>query len=737
MAAGAAVISLALRLLAPQAAGEATIRGRIFNADGQPMPDVVLSAEDVSVERRIRVVSRVVSSDTGGFEMRQLTPGQVLLRAEPGSGASRNLLVSHPPAYFPGVFDRRDARRIDIKAGKIIELDFHMPPVYIGSIKTIVSGPEGFTIEHVRVIRPEGNWIRNVKIADDGVGYADDLREGRYIVSVRGRSRESPLAAFQVVQMRGGETPVTLPLESTARVTGRIIAGPGGLPPIDNVRVVATWTDGNIALDPLARDESYVSADGSFTIDGLFGTRTFQVVGLADGWKVGAVRHGRNDITASGVDLAGGSAIEIAIVLTQPSGAPQFPEPPPLITGTSSIHGRAIDALTGKPIDGAEVRLFDTRMEQERKEVAGRTITTRVFTRAAKTVSGSDGSYAFDGIRDGTYRVVVTHRLYTFSCLGPASAPRPQCDQFTVASDQHLADANVSVQPGGIIRGRVLDKEGQPIEGANVKPEYEPVSQGGANSVTSGADGRFEITSLPPGQMLLRVEPPGGRPAWHRTMYYPGVHLRDEAQLVTAEIGATVDIEIRLREIPTATIRTTLHGPEGFRVRRMTLVNPDTRMLRNVTVSDEGTGSVTDLDEGRYAIAVTAEAGSDTLAAYQLIVVGAAEYDLPMQLEPTATVTGRVIVDRGGAPPVDGVTVEAHWVTDNLQLDLTGPERISVASDGSFTILGLYGRRRFQLFGLPDDWSVTAVRAGRSDVTSGLDLAAGSSTEITIVVSRR
>jgi hypothetical protein len=220
-------------------------------------------------------------------------------------------------------------------------------------------------------------------------------------------------------------------------------------------------------------------------------------------------------------------------------------------------------------------------------------------------------------------------------------------------------------------------------------------------------------------------------------MYYPGVHLRDEAQLVTAEIGATVDIEIRLREIPTATIRTTLHGPEGFRVRRMTLVNPDTRMLRNVTVSDEGTGSVTDLDEGRYAIAVTAEAGSDTLAAYQLIVVGAAEYDLPMQLEPTATVTGRVIVDRGGAPPVDGVTVEAHWVTDNLQLDLTGPERISVASDGSFTILGLYGRRRFQLFGLPDDWSVTAVRAGRSDVTSGLDLAAGSSTEITIVVSRR
>jgi hypothetical protein len=316
MAAGAAVISLALGLLAPQGSGEATIRGRILNADGQPMPGVVLMAEDVIVERRIRVVSRVMSDNTGAFEMKRLTPGQVLLIAEPGAGASRHALVSHPPAYFPGVLDRRDARRIDVKAGQTIELDFHMPPVFIGSIKTIVSGPDGFTLDHVRVIRPESNWIRNVTI-DDGVGYADNLREGRYVVSVRGRSHESPLAAFQFVQMRRGETPVTLPLTSTARVSGRIITGSGGMPPFDNVRVVATWTDGNIALDPLARDESFVSADGSFTIEGLFGTRTFQVVGLPRDWKVSAVRQGRSDITSRGVDLVPGSATEISIVVAK------------------------------------------------------------------------------------------------------------------------------------------------------------------------------------------------------------------------------------------------------------------------------------------------------------------------------------------------------------------------------------------------------------------------------------
>jgi protocatechuate 3,4-dioxygenase beta subunit len=413
----------------------------------------------------------------------------------------------------------------------------------------------------------------------------------------------------------------------------------------------------------------------------------------------------------------------------------QVPEPPPLNPGTSSIHGRVIDALSGKPIEGAEVRLIDTTIEQEKKEIAGRTVTTRSFTRSGKTLTGGDGRYTFDGIRAAAYRLMVTHPMYLLSCMAPA-ALRGQCDVITVDTDQRAADANISLTPGGIIRGRVLDKDGQPLKGGLVKAEVDQPLQG-ANTATTGADGRFEITSVPPGQMLIRVDPPGGGPAWHRTMYYPGVPSRDEAQPVTTEIGGTVEIELRLRDIPVAAIRTTLSGPDGFRVQKMTLVNPDTRMLINMHVSDEGVASVSDLDEGRYAIAVTAAAGSNTLAAYQLIVVDAGDYDVPLQLEPTATVAGRVVVDRGGVPPVDGVTVEAPWVSDNLTLDLTGPERTSVAPDGSFTMRGLFGRRQFHLFGLSDEWRVTAVRAGRSDVTSGIDLAPGSAIEISIVVTRR
>ena len=414
----------------------------------------------------------------------------------------------------------------------------------------------------------------------------------------------------------------------------------------------------------------------------------------------------------------------------------RFPDPPPLLTGTASIHGRVIDALSGKPIEGAEVRLVDDTIETETKEVRGRTVTTRQFMRAGKTLTGSDGEYGFDNIRDGPYRLSITHRLYLPSCRGPALV-RSQCDVITVVADQRVNDANVPLSPAAVIRGRVLDKDGRPMHGATIRAEFANPMQQSANSVMSGPDGRFEIIAVPPGSPLIRVDPGGGF-VWHRVMYYPGVHERDAALPVTVDAGAQVDIEIRMREIPSATIRTTLSGPDGFRIEKMTLANPDTRLLRRMTPAADGAASISDLDEGRYSIAAIATAGSETLAAYQLIIVGTGDYDVPMYLERTAILTGRVLVERGGTLPVNGVTVEAHWIASGgTKLDLTGPERVSLNPDGSFSMSGLFGRRQVQLFGLSDDWIVTAVRAGRSDVTSGIDLQPGSTTELTIVVSRK
>jgi hypothetical protein len=187
----------------------------------------------------------------------------------------------------------------------------------VGAIKTVVTGPDGYSLEYVRVTRPEANQIRTVTMAEDGVGYADNLREGRYLVSARARAGATRLAAWAIVHMVSGELTVALDLQPAARVFGRIISERDGLPPLSHTRVIAAWTDGTIDLDPLARDEGEVTADGSFTIDGVFGTRVFRIAGLDPGWTVVAVRQGRADISSSGIDAAPGSHVEVSIIVSR------------------------------------------------------------------------------------------------------------------------------------------------------------------------------------------------------------------------------------------------------------------------------------------------------------------------------------------------------------------------------------------------------------------------------------
>ena len=322
----AAAFGVALLLLAQSAAAtHGTIRGRVINPDGQPTPDVTIRVVGPTNDRGFPNILAVTSDRDGRFETRAPV-GSIMLIARPGpprritSEAQRNLLRNHPDVYFPGVLDRFEAWPIDVKAGEIIELDFHLPPVFIGSIKAVVSGPDGYVLEQVRVMRPEANEIKNVKVSSDGVGYVDGLREGRYVVVARGRWKTLQVAAWQIVHITGGELEVALPLAPAAGISGRLLAEHGDIPPTDaflQIRVEAEWTDGNISLDPLTRDDGYVGTNGGFAIGGLFGRRRLRVVGLNDGWYVSAIRHGRSDIMSSGIELAAGTLTEVTIVVSQ------------------------------------------------------------------------------------------------------------------------------------------------------------------------------------------------------------------------------------------------------------------------------------------------------------------------------------------------------------------------------------------------------------------------------------
>jgi hypothetical protein len=316
----AATITASLLLQLLPIAGRSTIRGRVIDPDGRPMAGVEMAAMLAGSERQVVGVSGM-TDDEGRFSITKVPASRIILRALPRvrrqvAPGLATRVPAHPPAYFPGVLTLLDAWPIEVGAEEIIELDFYMPPVLVGSIKATVTGPDDYTLEQFRVIRPEANEIKNVTVTD-GSGYVDDLREGRYVVVARGHAKDARLAAWEIVHMTAGELAVDLALTPAATISGRVVADRGGIPPIAGMRVTAAWTDGTIDLDPLTRDQADVAPDGSFTINGLFGTRAIRVTGLTDGWEVASIRHGRTDVTTSAVDLSAGTTSEITIVVSR------------------------------------------------------------------------------------------------------------------------------------------------------------------------------------------------------------------------------------------------------------------------------------------------------------------------------------------------------------------------------------------------------------------------------------
>src|SRR5688500_4763970 len=123
----AAVAISAITLMAVQSppANESTIRGRVLDPDGRPMAGVEVRALLIRSEKHVSG-AMAMSDAEGKFEIQGVPPERVILRAQPRATHA----IFHPPAYFPGVLTLPDAWPIEVKPREIIELDFHMPPVF-------------------------------------------------------------------------------------------------------------------------------------------------------------------------------------------------------------------------------------------------------------------------------------------------------------------------------------------------------------------------------------------------------------------------------------------------------------------------------------------------------------------------------------------------------------------------------------------------------------------------------
>ncbi|HMF99017.1 MAG TPA: matrixin family metalloprotease [Vicinamibacterales bacterium] len=109
-------------------------------------------------------------------------------------------------------------------------------------------------------------------------------------------------------------------------------------------------------------------------------------------------------------------------------------------------------------------------------------------------------------LRAGGGRLVTAAETVMFPiayAVGSVAGRTLRADDITGITD--LYPSSNPSQPSGSISGRVT-KNGTPVFGAHVVA-FDPVTHALVGSFTLDAQGRFAISSLPPGPRVLRVEP--------------------------------------------------------------------------------------------------------------------------------------------------------------------------------------------------------------------------------------
>jgi protocatechuate 3,4-dioxygenase beta subunit len=613
-----------------------------------------------------------------------------------------------------------------------------------GIVTNQVSG-EPVPLAEVRLIVQGASTVSVIVLADESGHFQfDDLAPGNYSLS----ANRPEFASGQPVELSIGPGPTSrnLQLAPLGVIAGRVYANDGDT--LSGVTVTAlrvTRSQGKIVLSHAAKTTT--DDLGAYRLHALRPGRYCVKINVQGG--ASQVDDDSSKPVSSGIFYPSATSQDAAIALDIAAGSVQtgidFSLPDtrtaavlrtPRLSESESgaIQGDVLNADTGNPVQNAKVSLL------EGDGTVGETPSTR---------SNASGSFSFQGVPPGTYRLTASRSGY----LAPSSAvPESSSSErdVTVAAGQTLDDAVLRLVPLGVITGSVLDGA-VPISNAIVMATHFSFSAGEKKMVLAARTytndlGEYRLFDLPPGHYYLSVTYRGGvapgspepdrairvqgnsRQKEYVTTFYP--NTKDFSEAVPLEIAPgrmQVSIDLALLKMYKWTVEGKVLLPQNARITgspqvvfvpgNSSFLIPKFNQQTASVNSRTGAFEIDGVPSGDYTLSVDAQVGGVSYAASQKIFVAEANVDgLVVALGHLFSIPGRVTVNGSDQCDLTGLSVNAK--SSGGQGTAHGA-RASVNADGSFLLKNLHpDNYHLRLEGVVGNCYQKSITLGMSDVTS-------------------
>jgi hypothetical protein len=323
-------------------------------------------------------------------------------------------------------------------------------------------------------------------------------------------------------------------------------------------------------------------------------------------------------------------------------------------TKPGGIEGTVVNALTGEPVARASVKV------------------------AAKgkhygAATDAEGKFAIAAVDPGAY---------DFSCERVGFLPSSESVEI---GSELTTRRTVKLMPEGSISGRVVDPDGQPVEGAAV------VARGAARALSAITNdrGEFRIEHLPADRFRVLAKP--SRPLIPPEIRTDGTkedHLDDTSYSGSVEVaaGAQVEgIEIRLIRTPLVRVSGTITGGGTSPIRVETEAAEDATSHRQGIV-EGGKFTVWNLPPGKHRL--WARSGTLSSASVEVDVGGTDIEGIELALMLPFEVRGRV--DWEGTPPAEPKLLEFEL---QPPFSLRQPLDLNASADGALYATGVEPER--------------------------------------------